>query len=643
MERKWAGRATGLVLVMLLAFPDHTAAQIADTLHEQRVIGRRKEGTDEKTARFSPGQKIAVIDSAVLARYQQESVATLLTQQVPVFVKTYGSNGPSTVSFRGSSSAQSLVLWDGIPLQNAALGVTDLSLLPVGFTDRIRVAYGSSAGLWGSGNVGGALLLDSQLPLTDSARSTAGAASIGMGSFGRRQLAARLSTSGRRTVYSLRAFGETARNDFRYRDNQDSFQNLSHSALRWGGVMASMRTEQRGGFWGLSTWLQGSDREIPPALFESSSARRQRDAAVRLRADWRKSVGRNLLSAKLAYLYDRIHYDDDSIDLHSRLGVHKLFGELSWQRQLGHWDLLLFAPVQVSQLRLENDNVVRQQSLAMAGALRRTFFRNKLEVAGSLRLEHIDAVTILLPGLNAGLRLIEGLRLRANVQRTYRAPTLNERYYQPGGNAGLKPEQGWSFETGLQAQGKGTGWLWQLDGAAFQRTIKDWIIWFGGAIWTPHNIAVVQSQGLEVDGLISKSYAGWSLGLRGTVATVQSRTMESSLPGDGSIGKQIPYTPLLNGRAGITVSRRGWSASWSYAYTGGRFVNVDESERLAPYMTQHISLTVGRLPLMPQVSLQGRCDNLWNVRYSVVSGRPAPGRSIFLSLAYQLEPRKAAQ
>ena len=38
---------------------------------------------------------------------------------------------------------------------------------------------------------------------------------------------------------------------------------------------------------------------------------------------------------------------------------------------------------------------------------------------------------------------------RVNFSRNFRAPTLNERYWQPGGNPDLEPEESYNIEAGI--------------------------------------------------------------------------------------------------------------------------------------------------------------------------------------------------
>jgi outer membrane cobalamin receptor len=158
------------LLAALLSFSGALGQSTNDTLREVRVKGHKKknQSADERINTYAPGQKITSIDSVTLQQYQFQSVANLLSQQTPVFIKSYGINALATLSFRGASAAQSQVYWNGVPLQNAALGMSDVSLLPVSLLQRVQVVYGSSAAMWGSGNVGGALVVENEQPYFDT-------------------------------------------------------------------------------------------------------------------------------------------------------------------------------------------------------------------------------------------------------------------------------------------------------------------------------------------------------------------------------------------------------------------------------------------------------------------------------------------
>jgi vitamin B12 transporter len=84
------------------------------------------------------------------------SIADALTTVPGVVVNRYGALGSTaTVSIRGSSSAQVLVLLDGRPVAGAQTGTLDLGGLSTSGVERIEIVEGSGATLYGTGAVGG--------------------------------------------------------------------------------------------------------------------------------------------------------------------------------------------------------------------------------------------------------------------------------------------------------------------------------------------------------------------------------------------------------------------------------------------------------------------------------------------------------
>ena len=78
------------------------------------------------------------------------------------------------------------------------------------------------------------------------------------------------------------------------------------------------------------------------------------------------------------------------------------------------------------------------------------------------------------------------IRAKASVSRNYRYPTLNDLYFQPGGNTDLVPESGFSYDGGISfAIGKEG--VYSLHGEAtwFDSYIDDWIRLAAAAAATP--------------------------------------------------------------------------------------------------------------------------------------------------------------
>ena len=122
----------------------------------------------------------------------------------------------------------------------------------------------------------------------------------------------------------------------------------------------------------------------------------------------------------------------------------------------------------------------------------------------------------------------------------------------------------------------------------------------------------------------------WHIGMSG--AYTRATTISSYVPGDASIGKQIPYTPRYQGQGNIGLQYKGLYLNYNHAYAGYRFVTVDESQYLEPYDAGNVQAmyTFRRWPL----TLSGQCQNVWNARYSVVAYRPMPGTHWLASLKW---------
>lgn len=631
-----------LLFAMLFCFGNIVnAQQQGDTLKEVNIRTRRARrlSADDRINIFAPGQKVVSIDSLTLQHYQYQSMANLLSQQVPVFVKSYGVNNLATLSFRGASAAQSQVYWNGVPMQNALSGTADVSLLPVAMVSKVNIVYGSSAALWGSGNVGGALMIENELPAYDTNGSASHSVSAVAGSFGQYQLGLKSGLSTGKLALSVSAFGQTAQNDFSYSYNDKQLR-MANAQLQSGAALVQggykINNYQQLKFTG---WYQQYYREIPRALFESGSVKNQRDESLRLLSEWKYQRNATTIHAKAAWMTDYMLYDDSSIAQRSDNVTNQVYAEAGIKKQFNrHHQLLVFVPVHLSWMhrKLMDDNK-SQNKAAIAMAYAYNGLNEKLNIALNLRGEVINDLSVLMPGVNASYALTRWLSLRGNVQRSFRAPTLSELYYIPGGNERLKPEQGWNQDLGYAIKlGDEDGLYLYHDASLFNRNIKDWIVWFGGAIWTPHNIATVHSRGLETENKLTYRRGRWRFHAGVNTAYVLATTEQSYVSNDGSIGKQIPYTPRYNGQVNAGFSYKALYANYNHTYTGYRFITIDESQHVLPYNTGNLQLMYTMLIETYPLQLNLQLNNIWNEGYTVVNGRPMPGFNWLAGLRFTL-------
>lgn len=629
-----------LLIAVLFSFAS-AQAQVTDTLKEVRIKAEKKKApvsNDERVNTYAPGQTIITIDSVTLEQYKFQQVSNLLSQQVSVFVRSYGLNNVATLNFRGASAAQSQVYWNGVPIQNAALGIADVSLLPVSLMNKVNVVYGSSAAMWGSGNVGGALLVENDLPGFDSNSSFMQSASAVAASFNNYRLGLKSAISTPKFVLSVNAFGQTGENNFLYTATSGGFAyssstnkttevRMSNAELQSGVVLAQAGYKvNEHNTLGIKAWYQQYYREIPPALFESGSVKNQRDESLRLLFNWDRNTGKMKNWFKASYVRDFMWYRDSLAFVDSKNITNQLYGEAGLNYRINyHHKFMLFIPVQVSWIdRVLLGDIKTQNKYALAGSYLYTGMNNKLNAAINARAAVINDLSVLLPGINASYDITRWLRVKGNIQKTYRVPTLNELYYNPGGNTSLKPEQGWNEDVGYVVNKRGRLTLYHSL-SLFNRLINNWILWFGGAIWTPHNIASVHSRGIETENKVQYRLGAVRFHAGINTSYVLATTTSSDIPGDGSIGKQIPYTPRYNGQANFGFTWKGLYFNYNHTYTGVRFITTDESSGLGSYSLGNLQLMYSAHIGQQLLQFTGQCNNIWGTEYQVVNARPMPG------------------
>ena len=109
------------------------------------------------------------LSSSVITREALESgpaldVGDILRTQAGVHVRSYNPGGVATASLRGAQSSQVLVVRDGVPINDAFNGLTDLSRLMLGGIERIEIVRGPTSHLYGANALGGVINLITREP-----------------------------------------------------------------------------------------------------------------------------------------------------------------------------------------------------------------------------------------------------------------------------------------------------------------------------------------------------------------------------------------------------------------------------------------------------------------------------------------------
>ena len=586
--------------------------------------------------------KIQTFDT-LLRVYRTDNLADLLTQQTPVFVKSYGLGSLATTSLRGSGASHTAVLWNGFNLQSVTLGQLDFSLVPLAAADEVAVQYGGSGALWGSGAVGGSVHLNGIAPAGEGwgafTRQTAGSFGTYGGAYGG-------SWRGKAATVSARLYNQYARNDFPFR-NTAQFgapeMRQSNAGLRQFGATSDLRLSlsERQQL-DVHYWFGSNDRHIPPSMTTDTSVATQADDFHRVAAQWKHTGEALSLAVRSAFFAEELAYRNRAI--HSRSRTRSSITEVEASLPLGN-ALSVNAGLHHTYewADVENyGNPVTRNRTALFASLKVRDARERFTGLLSIRQERAGPSWVpVIPSLGGTVQLAKSLKLRFNATRNYRLPTFNDLYWQPGGNRTLQPEEGWSQDAGLTFKGSFGTLRAEVDVTAYNSRIRNWIVWLPqGSNWSPSNLQFVWSRGVEVTTKVTQPVGLLTLTGTGFYSYGRSTNEKKRFPGDPALHKQLPYTPRHQAAATLGAGRGPWTLLYNHRYTGSRYPTSDETGPLPSYQVG--TLTLGRSLAFRtlQFDLQGRVNNLWNASYQVIAWQAMPGRSFQVTLFTQFQPLK---
>jgi vitamin B12 transporter len=576
----------------------------------------------------TPGEKTEAWDSAALKNYAHTNLAELLSRESGVFIKTYGQGSLATSALRGGNAGHTAVLWNGLPLSSPMLGLLDLALLPGSLADRVELHYGGNTALWGSGAVGGHVALQNR---PDYERAFALEYGEQAGSFGLRSRDAQIQFARSRWAVKTRFFQQNARNDFPYRLRPElPEKRQEHAKIRQQGFLQEL-------YWrpgprqqlALHLWRQTAQREIPPLTTQTRSSAGQHDGFLRTALHWQFTEKKWVWQARGACFFENIDYGDTLSGVFAQNNFYTLHVETEARRRLARGHSIQIG-ANHHYARAEADGYrgpAEQNQTALFGAWNGVW--KNLRVQASGRLARVDHRLVpFVPSLNMEYQWRPQLRFSARISRNYRLPTLNERFWTPGGKPDIRPESGWGGEAGLKTRFKNV----QYQFTAYKRHMRDWVLWSilpGENFWSANNITAVDSRGIEqniryvLD--FRKNTIKISVGHDLARSTVQKQVERPRL----TAGEQLIYVPVHQVYGMAEWAACGFVLTYRHRCTGSVRTLSDP---LPAYDLGFLSLQYGVRRPNWQAAVFFRLDNAWNTQYRAVERRPMPGRSFVLGL-----------
>ena len=599
--------------------------------------------------RFMAGLKIQRADSALTAAYGYQSLAELLALQTPVQFKSYGPGQLTTVGLRGTSANHTAVLWNGVNINPPTLGQTDFSTIPVAGFDQLSIQYGSAAATVGTDAVGGSILLNSTPGWKRQGLTATVGRRFGDWNSGQTQVGVRFATrlagggqlAGKTMVYDgLNRFAPD------YRERRGYSVEPSETAGR--GVIQDLfyRTKKQHQL-SLNVWLTHNKLTISP--LDSVGREITRTQAYRFLTSYefgqaklgRWLSGRTLLRA--AFIRDLLDYGKgksfDTTPSHSETDRLLVRAEHEMEQSLGTSGQVLSVRAGAEWVRYAarvdgyRSGLLYEQRADLYALIR---YQPTPRLVAALNFRQAFVTRYDPPftpsfGLDYQLfnQIAWRLIMRGNVARSYRVPTLNERYWQTLGNPNIRPERGFSQDMGLALSRSLPKRSMSLSVSAFRNHVDDWTYWNPATGYRVENLQEVLARGVEVQGQTARQLGMWRVGTFGQYAYTRSTQLRVYDPSAiDVVGKQLIYLPLHTASATAFVQHGTHRLTLTWQGTDRRPSTFDNSKylpdcqlvNLIAETTVHVGGWQGRAVV--------QVDNLFNEFYLNVKNNVMPGRSI---------------
>ena len=445
-----------------------------------------------KYSYFNDGRKQQAFDSTLFAHYKHTSLSELLSDNSAIYLKSYGPGALSTLSMRGGSSYHTATLWNGFSLASPLNGITDLSLLKNFLFEQVKLQFGGTSTLGGSGAVSGALQLNNNADFNSGIQVYKG---ISAGSFSTYGEQFSISIGLKNYCSVLKFYNQFGKNNYTFYDpNKKHVDTQINSRIKQYGVLNEHYFNlAKSTLLNFRIWSSFSDRLIPPAFYQSNSNASQVDKNLRISTEAIHVKNNVTYSIRTAYFKEQQVYNDDFILFPSDNTSNHFLSEATCEIKLSKRHLFQ-SGFSYSYAYNDSSFELKKASLtepALSALYRYSSLSNKIRISINLRKEFTSLNNppfIYSAGFN--YLPLSGVVIRSSVSRVFRNPTLNDLYWKSGGNPNLKPETGFSYEAGTEINLFDLPFITpsissrlNFNITSYYKKINNWIAWYPFSIF----------------------------------------------------------------------------------------------------------------------------------------------------------------
>lgn len=584
--------------------------------------------SDKNLRTYSASQSVLKLNDSIINK-NEALLTDLLNFNSTLYFKEYGRGMLSTVSFRGTTSSQTAVIWNGININSQMNGSTDFNTISGADYNSISVKAGGGSVIYGSGAVGGTVHLNNYLLFFNRFENNL---RLDYGSFNTIGINYKTAISNKKWSAQIGFSKNSSTNDYKYlnrytwRGEQRWNQNGQYDIITLSANAGYKFNENHI----LKLYSQTSNTDRNTSLItETETKSKYINGFNRNLLEYDGTYGKIKTNFKTAYIFENYQYFANNalknytygktenlitkldVDYHLFKSTH-INGIADYSRTNGYGTSFGSHIREISSAAL----LVRQDF--------GTNWKNELGIRKEFTNNYKSPILF---NLGSSYKFNDWYNLKLNVSRNFRIPTYNDLYWDEGGNPNLKPESSYQGEIGNVFTFKNLTWTQNF----YYMKITDMLQWVPGTngIWTPQNQDKVISYGTETLLGWKKSYGKNIFAVNATYAYTVSR--------DEKTKNQIFFVPFNKATGAVSYSRDKISAYYQILYNGFVYTRADNDpdEIINDYTVSNIGIDYD-LKFLDSFKVGFQVLNLFNKDYESLENRPMPGRNfnMYLTLKF---------
>ena len=574
--------------------------------------------SDVQLKNFTNTQSVATLNDSIIQK-NSASLATVLNYNSVVYFKENGLGMVASPSFRGTSAAQTAVIWNGININSQLLGQTDFNTITTRSYNSIAVRAGGGSAIYGSGAIGGSIHLNNEIDFKEHILSTLQA---NFGSFNTLGWNYDLKLSNKKMVAQINVARMASDNDYDYlnsdlKNENGQFYNTTYSA-NFGFKINKNNV--------IKSYHQIFDGQRHFSLASPSDTKtKYKDFNTRSLTEWSSIFNRFESKVKLAYTTENFQYFEDiKYDNYDYGKVKSIILKYDLTYQL--FDKLKFNTVLDFT---QNDGsgsgfVSKKRQIASFNFVLSHHVSEHWQYEFGIRKEttnNYESPFLFVVGSN--IKIAKFYRLKINFSRNFRIPTFNDLYWEGVGNPDLKPESAFQGEIGN---------IFTLGNCSFTTTfyhinIRDMIRWIpgNGGLFSPQNTNKVAVFGFETLFHWHKKIKRNRLEWNATYAYTNSKNTE--------MNRQLIYVPYHKLTNSIGYAFRQFDLHCQHLFNGKVFTQTDNNpdKIVKDYSVVNLIFDYN-FDKNETYKLGFSVLNVLNKKYESVANRPMPGVNFNINL-----------